>query len=58
MDIKGLFVFFEDLENQAEDVAKYCKEEGIEYISMSFAGYNDIDDVYKKIQMLKKYMPS
>lgn len=54
MDIKGFFVFFEDLENQAEDLGKYCKNAGIEYIVMSFAGYNDIDDVYKKIQMLKK----
>lgn len=53
MSIKGSFVFDEILEEQAEDLGKYCKEYGIGYIVFTFLKYENIDDIYNKIALIK-----
>lgn len=51
--MKGIFVFDEELEDQAEDLGRYCQENNINYIVLSFLKYGDIDDIYKKIDLIK-----
>lgn len=53
MDIKGMFVFEDCLEEQAEALGEYCKAAGITYVVLSFLDYGDIENVYQKIQMIK-----
>ena len=54
MDAKGMFVFDEMLEEQAEDLGKYCKENGIFYVVISFLNYGNIDDIYEKIGLIRR----
>lgn len=54
MKIKGIFVFDELLMDQAEDLGKYCSENGIDYIVLSFLEYGDINDIYAKIGLIKE----
>lgn len=54
MKIKGIFVFDELLEEQADELGKYCSQNGITYIVVSFMHYGDIDDIYSKIELIKK----
>lgn len=54
MEIRGIFVFDELLEDQADDLGKYCSQNGISYIVLSFLHYGDIDDIYAKISLIKK----
>lgn len=54
MQIRGIFVFDEILEEQAEDLGKYCRENGISYIVISFMEYGDIDDIYSKVSLIRK----
>ena len=51
--VEGLFVFYEHLEEQAEDLGKYCLENGISYVVVSFLEYGDIDDIYGKIALIR-----
>lgn len=54
MKIRGIFVFDELLEAQADDLGQYCSKNGISYIVVSFLHYGDIDDIYAKIALIKK----
>lgn len=51
--VKGMFVFDEVLEEQAEELGQYCGEYGISYVVVSFLEYKDIEDIYNKIAMIK-----
>lgn len=62
MDIKGMFVFDDFLEAQAQELGEYCQKAGLIYVVLSFLHYDDIEDIYNKIakikrvaQVLKKY---
>ena len=54
MDVKGMFVFDEVLEEQAEELGKYCSQTGISYIVLSYLEYGDINDIYDKIEKLRR----
>ena len=55
IDIKGMFVFDEDLENQIDDIGQFCARNHITYIVVSFLEYkNGIDSIYEYIDMLHR----
>lgn len=54
MDVKGMFVFDEILEEQADALGQYCKNAGISYVVLSFLKYGSIEDIYRKIEMIRR----
>lgn len=55
LDVKGMFVFDEDLENQIDDIGKFCAKNQISYIVISFLEYkNGIDSIYEGIDMVHR----
>ena len=53
-DIRGIFVFDEALQGQIEELGEYCRDAGLKYIVFSFLEYQGLDDVYSKIDLLRK----
>lgn len=53
-DIRGIFVFEETILEQAEKLGEYCRDTGLQYIVFSFMAYQDLEDVYSKIDLLRK----
>ncbi len=53
MDIKGMFVFDELLEEQAKDLGIYCRDNCIGYVVLSFLGYGTVEEIYEKIGLIK-----
>ena len=55
MDVKGMFVFEECLKEQAEELGKFCQEQQLSYIVLSFFNYeNGLDSVYEKINFINE----
>lgn len=54
MDIRGIFIFDEALDEQAEELGKYCGRAGIRYVVLSFLKYDGIDDIYNKIELIRR----
>lgn len=54
MSIESLFVFDQELEEQAEEMGKYCKEHGIHNVVVNVPGFKDREDVYAHIGLLKR----
>lgn len=55
MDIKGMFVFDEDFENQIDDIGRFCEHNYISYIVVSFLEYkNGIEGIYEKIEFIHR----
>ena len=54
MDIKGMFVFDELLEEQAKDLGIYCRDNRIGYVVLSFLDYGTVDEIYEKIGLIQK----
>jgi len=52
-DIRGIFVFDESIQGQTEELGKYCREAGLQYIVFSFLEYQGLDDIYSKIDLLR-----
>ena len=50
----GMFVFTDYIEEQAQELGEFCKENGIIYVVVSYHGYEDIEDVYSKVAQVKK----
>ena len=53
-DIRGIFVFEDTILEQAEQLGEYCRDAGLQYIVFSFLEYHGLDDVYSKIDLLRK----
>ena len=54
MSIKGLFIFDERLDEQAQKLGKYCQKNGISYVVLSFLEYGGIEDIYEKAALIRK----
>ena len=54
MDIKGIFVFEECIEEQLDKLGPYCRENGISYLVFTFPEYKDLDDIYDKIGLIRR----
>lgn len=54
MDARGTFVFDEALEEQAEALGQYCRQAGLSYVVFTFMGYEGIDDIYRKIGLIRR----
>lgn len=54
MEIRGMFVFTDILEEQADKLGVYCRENCIRYIVISFPEYGSIDDIYEKIGFIRR----
>jgi len=53
-DIRGIFVFDESIQEQTEQLGAYCRDAGMQYVVFSFLEYQGLDDVYSKIDLLRK----
>ncbi len=58
MDVKGMFIFDECLEEQLPALGEFCRENQISYVVLSFMGYSGIDDVYEKIDFIRRIAPT
>ncbi len=54
MDAHGMFVFDEYLVEQAEELGAYCRDAGLSYVVLSYLEYGDIDEIYAKIDKVRK----
>lgn len=54
MDIYGMFVFSEILDEQAEELGQYFQKYGIRYVVVNVGKLKDLDEVYAHIAMLKR----
>lgn len=51
--VQGMFVFTDYIEEQAEELGAFCKQNGIDYVVISYHGYEGIEDVYRKVATVK-----
>ena len=58
MDVKGMFVFDECLEEQLPALGGFCRENQISYVVLSFMDYTGIDDIYEKMDMIRRIAPT
>lgn len=54
MDIKGFMVFDDDIVAQSDMIGAFCREHGFTYVSMSYAAYPDLADVYQKAEVMRQ----
>ena len=54
IDVIGMFVFTDFIEEQAQQLGEFCKTHGIIYVVISYHGYEGIEDVYAKVEQVKK----
>lgn len=55
--IQGMFVFNDYLEEQAEELGQFCKDQGIIYVVITYNEYHGLDDIYAKVAQVKKVSP-
>lgn len=54
MNIPGMFVFDQVLEEQADQMGEYFQKNGIQYAVVNVPGFSDLDAVYEHIALLKR----
>ncbi len=55
MDAFGAFIFDEYLDRDVQEMGQYFKENGFTYAVLSFLHYDGIDDIYGKIENIKRW---
>lgn len=55
MDIHGAFIFDEFLDKEIHEMGQYYKDNGFFYAVLSFLHYDGIDDIYGKIENIKRW---
>lgn len=51
---EGMFVFDDCLLEQAEEMGAYCRDNGLNYVVLSYLDYGNIDEIYAKIEKVRK----
>ena len=55
MDMKGMFVFDDRLDEQIDAMGEYCQKAGLVYVVVSFLHYDGLDDIYEKAEKIKQW---
>ena len=55
MDIIGTFIFDDYLDDEIQEMGQYYKDNGFIYAVLSFLHYEDLEDIYKKVENVKRW---